>query len=329
MSRTYDVYGVGNALVDIQYVVEPETLQKLEIDKGIMTLVDQERQRQITEALDAKPVNSASGGSAANTMIGVAQFGGRPYYACQLGNDSWGDFYQLDLHSAGVATNPDNRGDGPTGQCLVMITPDADRTLNTFLGISGELDASQIEEEIVADSQFVYLEGYLLTSDNGDAACRRSQELARKHGTGVSLTLSDPAIVDFCRERFDHLVAAGIDLLFCNEEEARAFTGADDRDASCDRLADMVTAAWITCGADGAILVTNGGRELIPSTPVTAVDTTGAGDLFAGGVLFGLTNTYSDADAGRLGAYAAAQVVSQYGPRLEQPLAKAIPTILA
>ena len=230
MSRTYDVYGVGNALVDIQYVVSPEVFQELEIEKGIMTLVDEECQRQITSALGTEPVKSASGGSAANTMIGVAQFGGRPYYACQLGNDSWGDFYQQDLQTSGVATNADNRGDGPTGQCLVMITPDADRTLNTFLGISGKLDASQIEEEVIADSQFVYLEGYLLTSDDGNAACRRSQELAQKHGTGVSLTLSDPAIVGFCRERFDHLVASRIDLLFCNEEEARAFTGAVDRE---------------------------------------------------------------------------------------------------
>ena len=251
-----------------------------------------------------------------------------PITPCRLGDDSWGDFYQKDLEEAGVATNPGNRGQGPTGQCLVMITPDADRTLNTFLGISGQLDASQIDEEIISDSKFVYLEGYLLTSEEGTGACRRSQQLAQEHGTAVSLTLSDPAIVGFCRDRFSQLVETGVDMLFCNEEEAKAFTETDSREAACERLAQLVPSVWITCGADGAILLDAGRREHIPSTRVTAVDTTGAGDLFAGGVLFGLTNGYSSADAGRLGAYAAAQVVSQYGPRLEQPLREAIPDIL-
>ena len=160
MTREFDVYGVGNALVDVQYAVTPESLTGLGIDKGVMTLVDEERQREITSRLGAEPVKKASGGSAANTMIGVAQFGGTPYYACRLGRDAWGDFYQRDLEQAGVSTSTDNRGDGPTGQCLVMVTPDADRTLNTFLGISGELAAGQLEESVMAASKYVYLEGF-------------------------------------------------------------------------------------------------------------------------------------------------------------------------
>ena len=328
MTREFDVYGVGNALVDVQYAVTPESLTGLGIDKGVMTLVDEERQREITSRLGAEPVKKASGGSAANTMIGVAQFGGTPYYACRLGRDAWGDFYQRDLEQAGVSTSTDNRGDGPTGQCLVMVTPDADRTLNTFLGISGELAAGQLEESVIAASKYVYLEGYLVTSDDGHATCHHALELARKHNTVVSLTLSDPAIVGFCQERFARLVEAGVDLLFCNEEEARAFTGTSTREQSCEALARLVDTAWITCGSDGAILIGANGVRHLPSTPVRAIDTTGAGDLFAGGVLFGLTNGYSALDAGRLGTYAAAQVVTQYGPRLEQTLADKISEIL-
>ena len=152
MARTYDVYGVGHALVDIQYRVDPEFLAENQIDKGVMTLVDTERQTTLAAALTADPVASASGGSAANTMIGVARFGGQSYYACLTGRDEWGDFYQRDLEEAGVATSPANRGEGTTGQCLVFITPDADRTLNTFLGISSAIGPAQLQEDIIADS---------------------------------------------------------------------------------------------------------------------------------------------------------------------------------
>ena len=232
MARTYDVYGVGHALVDIQYRVDPEFLAENQIDKGVMTLVDTERQTTLAAALTADPVASASGGSAANTMIGVARFGGQAYYACLTGRDEWGDFYQRDLEEAGVATNPANRDEGTTGQCLVFITPDADRTLNTFLGISSAIGPAQLQEDIIADSQCVYLEGYLFSSDDGFAAAIKAREMARRHGTTVALTLSDPFMVGAFKERFDAIIDHGIDLLFCNEEEAMACTGAADRAAA-------------------------------------------------------------------------------------------------
>ncbi len=329
MPRTYDVYGIGHALVDIQHAVSPALLDQLGIEKGVMTLIDEERQQTLFQALEKKPVVCASGGSAANTMIAIAHFGGRAYYAYQLGQDEWADFYQEDLEKAGVRSNPANRSQGRTGQCLVFITPDADRTLNTFLGASSNLGVEQIEEAVIAASQYLYLEGYLLSSDSGFAACCQAQKLAQKHQTAVSLTLSDPGMVDFFKERFDQLVQAGVDLLFCNEEEARAFTGTNDREKACSTLADATKSACITCGADGAILYDNGRRCNSPGVPVEAVDTTGAGDMFAGGVLFGITNGFSLAEAGKLGSYAAAQVVAKYGPRLEQDLQGAIPSILA
>ena len=329
MARTYDVYGVGHALVDIQYQVAPEFLAEHQIEKGVMTLVDEARQRNLTAAVGGEPVSSASGGSAANTLIGVARYGGRAYYACLTGRDAWGDFYQRDLEAAGVATHPANRGVGKTGQCLVFVTPDADRTLNTFLGISSAIGPTQLHEEVIADSQYVYIEGYLLGSDDGFAAARRAQQMAQCHGTAVALTLSDPFAVRAFRARFDALLQDGVDLLFCNEEEALASTGTDDREAAGAALASQVGTAYVTCGADGALVYADGTHCQVPGVPVQAIDTNGAGDLFAGGVLYGLSYGHSPLDAARLGCYAAAQVVTRFGPRLEQSLTNHIDHILS
>ena len=329
MTRTYDVYGVGHALVDIQYQVPPEFLAEHQIEKGVMTLVDEARQRHLTAAVGGEPVASASGGSAANTLIGVARYGGRTYYACLTGRDDWGDFYQRDLEAAGVATHPANRGEGKTGQCLVFITPDADRTLNTFLGISSAIGPAQLHEEVIADSQYLYIEGYLLGSDDGFAAACRAQQMAQRHGTAVALTLSDPFAVRAFRARFDALLQDGVDLLFCNEEEALASTGTDDREAAGAALASQVGTAYVTCGADGALVYADGTHCQVPGVPVQAIDTNGAGDLFAGGVLYGLSHEYSPLDAARLGCYAAAQVVTRFGPRLKQSLANRIDHILS
>ena len=329
MARTYDVYGVGHALVDIQYQVAPEFLAEHQVEKGVMTLVDEARQRNLTAAVGGEPVASASGGSAANTLIGVARFGGRTYYACLTGRDAWGDFYQRDLEAAGVATHPANRGAGKTGQCLVFITPDADRTLNTFLGISSAIGPAQLHEEVIADSQYLYIEGYLLGTDDGFAAARLAQQMAQRHGTTVALTLSDPFVVRAFQARFDALLQRGVDLLFCNEEEALASTGTDDREAASAALASQVSTAYVTCGADGALVYADGVHDQVPGVPVQAIDTNGAGDLFAGGVLYGLSHGYSPLDAARLGCYAAAQVVTRFGPRLEQSLADRIDHILS
>ena len=329
MARTYDVYGVGHALVDIQYQVAPEFLAEHQIEKGVMTLVDEARQRNLTAAINGEPVASASGGSVANTLIGIARYGGRAYYACLTGRDAWGDFYQRDLEAAGVATHPANRGVGKTGQCLVFITPDADRTLNTFLGISSAIGPAQLQEEVIADSQYIYIEGYLLGSEDGFAAACRAQQMAQRHGTAVALTLSDPFAVRTFQARFDALLQYGVDLLFCNEEEAGASTGTSDREAAGAALASQVGTAYVTCGADGALVYADGACDQVPGVPVQAIDTNGAGDLFAGGVLYGLSHGYSSLDAARLGCYAAAQVVTRFGPRLEQSLADRIDHILS
>ena len=237
MERTFDVYGVGHALVDIQYKVEVETLNQLGIEKGVMTLIDAQRQQTLFAQLERDPIASASGGSAANTMIGVAQFGGNPFYACLTGRDKWGDFfYQSDLEKAGVATDPAHRSDGTTGQCVVFITPDADRTLNTFLGVGSAVSVAQLDDEKIAASQYVYLEGYLLSSDNGFETCLQAQAMARSAGTSVALTLSDPFMVATFKERFVQLVENGVDVLFCNEDEANTFTDSSDSTQAIQRL---------------------------------------------------------------------------------------------
>ncbi|MCC7264243.1 MAG: adenosine kinase [Candidatus Latescibacteria bacterium] len=330
MSRSFDVYGLGHALVDVQYTIAPERLGQLGIRKGVMTLIDEAQQAQLLQALDGSArMAQASGGSAANTMIGVASFGGKAYYTCLIGRDEWGDFYHRDLEKAGVQSNPEGRAAGPTGKCVVLITPDADRTLNTFLGVSSQLAPEHVEAAILGDSAHLYLEGYLVSSDNGFAACLHAQQLGRQAGTRISLTLSDPAMVEFFRARFEQLVAGGVDLLFCNEAEARTFTGASDARAAAAHLATQVGAGCITCGAAGALIFEKGHTALVPGFSAQAVDTTGAGDLFAGGVLFGLAKGHTLAQAARLGNYAAAQVVAQYGPRLAHPLHGEADQILA
>ena len=328
MERSFDVYGVGHALVDIQYKVDVETLDKLGIEKGVMTLIDSQRQQKLFERLSRDPIASASGGSAANTMIGISQFGGKPFYACLTGRDAWGDFYQSDLEKAGVATDPTHRAEGTTGQCVVFITPDADRTLNTFLGVGSAISTTQLDGEKIAASQYIYLEGYLLSSDNGFETCLQAQAMAQRVGTSVALTLSDPFMVATFKDRFTQLVDNGVDILFCNEDEANTFTDSKESTQAIEQLGQRVPLVCVTCGANGVLIRQGEHCVSIPAIAVEAVDTNGAGDLFAGGFLYGITHELGVEQAGKIGSYAAAQVVAQYGPRLQKTL-EGVESILA
>ena len=320
MIEWYDVYGMGNALVDLQYEVDPAFLKRMEIEKGVMTLVDEKRQRAIIDAIPGPPKKQSSGGSAANTMIAVANLGGRAHYACKVGRDDLGEFYMNDLKAAGVGCNRASRDDGVTGRCLVLITPDADRTMNTFLGITSTFGPEQVEMEILKSSTYLYIEGYLLSSDTGFRAAVAAQREAHANGARVALTLSDPFIVQNFRDRIGDLIGGGVDLLFCNDAEARAWTGAEETSEAGTRLATVVPQFAITCGAAGA-KVRDGERTLdVPGFAVKAVDTNGAGDAFAGGFLYGITHGLDATRSAQLANYAASQVVSRYGPRLERSL---------
>ncbi len=329
MAGLYDVYGIGNALVDIQYRVDPEYLEQMQVEKGVMTLVEEARQNELMDSLQGVPSERASGGSAANTMIGLANFGGRGYYACKVGNDEYGDFYLKDLEGAGVASNPSNRDEGVTGKCLVLITPDADRTMNTFLGITSTFGPEQVEEEVARQSAYLYIEGYLLSSETGFQAALAAQSYAQTHGTQVAITLSDPFIVNVFRDQVREILDRGVDLLFCNEAEAQAYTETSDTADACDALARVTGRFAVTCGPKGAIVGEGDRRLEAPGFRVEAVDTNGAGDSFAGAFLFGMTNGYDVAQAAKLATYASSRVVAKYGPRLDGSLKGEVDRILA
>ncbi len=324
--KKYNVYGIGNALVDIEFEVEESFFKANEIEKGVMTLVDEERQTKLVKTIDGERIKKQGGGSAANTMIGLCEFGGSGYYSCKVANDDYGRFYMSDLTKAGLDTNLNqgNLEDGITGKCLVMVTPDADRTMNTFLGITATLDSSAINEEAIKNAEYVYIEGYLITSDNGKEAMKKAKALAEKNGVKTSITLSDPAIVKFFKSGFEEVIGGGVDFLFCNEEEAMQYTDTDNLLEAREKLKFIAKRFAITLGKNGAMIFDGDTFIDIESYKVDAVDSNGAGDMFAGAFLFGITNGHSYAHSGKIASLAASKIVSKFGPRLEEGQAKEI-----
>ncbi len=313
----FDVYGMGNALVDMEFEVEDGFLEFMKIDKGVMTLVDEEEQHRLLAHLDAFEGNKASGGSAANTLIALSALGGSAYYSCKVADDDLGDFYLNDLKAGGVKSNMNGKHPhGVTGKCLVMITPDAERTMHTFLGISSELSVAELNAEAIANSQYCYMEGYLVTSPCARQANIEAGRIARENGVKTSLTFSDPAIVEFFGEALTETIGDGIDMLFCNEHEAMAYTGKDNIDDAIESVKTFSREFAITLGARGALIYDGSTLYEIEPTPTQAVDTNGAGDNFAGAFLYGITHGMSHPQAGALASRVAAKVVSQFGPRL-------------
>lgn len=315
----YHIYGIGNALVDKEFEVDDAFFAKAGIGKGMMTLIDEQQLAALLNTLmaDYGLRKRACGGSAANSIIGATYFGARTFYTCNVANDETGDFYVADLKAAGVDTNMDGERDsGVTGKCLVMVTPDAERTMNTFLGITSDLHEKHINEAALAASGYVYIEGYLVTSETSRAAAIRVRELARQHGVKVAMTFSDPAMVQFFKDGLLEMLGDGVDLLFCNEQEAMLLAGSDNLDDAIATLKTHARAFAVTLGSQGAIAFDGTTLHKIAPHAVTAVDSNGAGDMFAGAFLYAITHGYDYAAAGRLASAASAQVVSQFGPRL-------------
>lgn len=319
--NSYDVYGIGNAMVDIEYEVNDEFLQQLAIQKGIMTLIDEAQKESLTTQLQNRFTlkQHTGGGSAANSMVAISQFGGSTFYSCKVADDEVGDFFRSDLERIGVNSNlGSSRAAGITGQCLVMITPDAERTMHTHLGISGGLSASELDPEALRSSQYLYLEGYLASSESAREAVLAAKEIARKAGVKVSLTLSDPAMVSGFRDVFEQFSKDGMDLIFCNEEEALMWSNSTSLNAAAEVLKRSAHTFVITLGAEGALVYDGVDCNTIKSYSTTAIDSNGAGDMFAGAFLFGLTHGYSYRDAAGLANRSAAQLVSQFGARLQR-----------
>lgn len=316
--KKYNVYAIGNALVDMEFAIDDAFLAQQNIDKGVMTLVDKDQQQALYEALAGHAGKMASGGSAANTIIAVSHFGGKSFYSCKVANDPAGDFYVQDLMAAGVETNLHaERDEGVSGKCIVMITPDAERTMHTNLAISEFVSEADLHPEAITQSDYVYLEGYLVTSPTGRAAAIKAREIAEQNGVKTALTFSDPNMVSFFKEGLAEMLGSGVDLLFCNKEEALTWTGAESIEAAAEQLKSVAKTYAITLGGEGALLFDGEASHQIAATPVQAVDTNGAGDMFAGAFLYGLSNGYSFPEAGALASRAAAQLVTKFGPRLK------------
>ncbi len=314
----YDVYGLGNALVDMEFEINDQFLQDNRIDKGVMTLVDENQQHELIEQLDVFEGNKASGGSAANTLIAVSSMGGSSYYSCKVADDELGHFYLDDLKAANIGCNMDGKHKGGiTGKCLVMVTPDAERTMHTFLGISSELSPYEVNDEAIKNASYCYLEGYLTTSETGKAANIAAREVAEKNNVKTALTFSDPFVVEHFRDGFTETIGNGIDLLFCNEVEALSYTQKDSVDEAVEVMKTFAKTFAITLGAEGAVVYDGSDLIKIAANPVTAVDSNGAGDLFAGAFMYGLTHGKNFEQAGILASKASSIIVSQFGPRLK------------
>jgi sugar/nucleoside kinase (ribokinase family) len=317
--KKYDVYAVGNAIVDIVTEVDYPFFTQNNIEKGVMTLVDEERQKTLMNVIDMKKSRVTGGGSAGNTVAALSQFGGKGFYSCLVAKDELGKFFIEDLrnNSIDTALKHDNCPDGHTGRCLVMTSPDAMRTMNTFLGINADLAPQHLDEQAIAASTYVYLEGYLVASPKGLEAMKMTRQLAEKHNVQVALTFSDPSMVKYFGSQMTEIVGGGVDLLFCNDEEAMIFTGTTSVSDAREALKKVAKRFVITLGANGALIFDGDTFVQIEPYKVKAVDTNGAGDMFAGAFLFGITHHHSFADSGKLASLASSRVVSQWGPRLE------------
>ena len=317
--KRYDVYGIGNAIVDIVTEVDNDFFIKNNVEKGVMTLVDEKRQLELMHAIDMKKSKMTGGGSAANTVVAINQFGGKCFYSLLVAHDDFGKFFLDDLKWNGVDTNLkfEECPVGHTGRCLVMTSPDANRTLNTFLGISSFLSTKQLDEEAIKNSAFLYLEGYLVTSSKGLEAMKQAKRIAEQNKVEVALTFSDPSMVKYFSKQMEEIVGASVDLLFCNDEEALIFTGKSSISEARQELKKVAKRFVITLGANGALIFDGDTFINIEPYRVEAVDTNGAGDMFSGAFLYAITHGHSLAEAGILASLASSRVVTQFGPRLE------------
>ncbi|APW43272.1 adenosine kinase [Rhodoferax saidenbachensis] len=331
MTNKYDLYAIGNALVDSEYEVSDAQLKTLAVEKRHMTLIDAERRAYLQAQVKDKHSRSTGGGSAGNTVVALAQLGGRAFYSCRVADDELGAFYRKDLASNGVDSNLANgplSSEGQTGTCMVMVTPDAERSMSTFLGTTADLDHTALDPQAIANSKVYYMEGYLAASPTGLDAAIQGRVIAKQAGVKLATTLSDMSMINFCRPGLEAMIGnaqvGGLDYLFCNEEEAQVWCGSQDFAAVCEQVSQLATTVCLTRSAKGCVVIEGDKRTEVPAAQVKAVDTNGAGDMFAGAFLYAVTKGRSHADAAWLANQAAGAVVAQYGNRLTQQQLAAI-----
>lgn len=317
----YDLYAIGNALVDSEYEVTEAQLQAMGVEKRHMTLIDMPRRTALMAAVQGMHSRRNGGGSAGNTVVALAQLGGKAFYSCRVADDELGAFYRDNLQANGVDSNLNHTKPpvGQTGCCMVMVTPDAERSMSTFLGATADIDHTVLHPKDIGKSKVYYMEGYLSASPTGLDAALRGRALAQAAGVKLAATLSDMSMINYCRAGLEAMLSAddgGLDYLFCNEEEATVWCGNQDLSAVCQQISRLARVVCLTRGAKGCVVLHGGQRTDVPAAQVTAVDTNGAGDMFAGAFLYAVTQGHDLTQAGWLANEAAGQVVSQYGNRL-------------
>ncbi|MBO1351266.1 MAG: adenosine kinase [Hormoscilla sp. GUM202] len=327
-SKEVDVFGVGNALVDILALVKDDLILSHELNRGAMTLVDAPKQGVLLQDLEGTELQLRSGGSAANTMIALAQSGGNGFYSGKVSRDSNGEFYRQDMLKAGIQFDVAPADSGPTGTCVVLTTPDAERTMCTNLGVSITLSAADIDVDKLKGCKYSYVEGYLWDGPEPRQASVETMFQSQRHGVRVAYTFSDAFLVDRFKYDFRQIVPEYCDVLFCNGDEARRFCELESIEECAAKMGELVDLAFITDGGKGCLVVENKQISAVPGLKAQAIDTVGAGDAFAGGVLFGLTHGYSAIKSARWGNYLGSQVVQRYGPRLEGSQANKLAEIM-
>ena len=330
----YDVIAIGNAIVDVIAPCEDTLLAKLDMAKGGMALIDADGARDLYSAMG--PAKEISGGSAANTLAGLANLGARCAFIGQVASDQLGDVFTHDIRAVGIDFDtpalPDGgKEDAPTARCLIFVTPDGERTMNTFLGASQFLPAEALDEHMIADAAVLYLEGYLWDPEEPRSAMRRAIAVARDAGRKVAFTASESFVIERHGDDFRALIDEGlIDVLFVNHHELATLTGREDIEDGIAALKDKVPTLVVTRSADGAVAIAGGERVEVPAEPVDkVVDTTGAGDLFAAGFLSGYVKDQDLETCLIRGAVCAAEIIGHYGPRSETDLAEKVSIRLA
>ncbi|HEY7989767.1 MAG TPA: adenosine kinase [Stellaceae bacterium] len=315
-----DVVGIGNAIVDVLVPSTDTFLSNHELKKGIMALVDENRADALYRAMGSGV--EASGGSCGNTMAGIASLGGKGAYIGKVRDDQLGKVFAHDMRAIGVRFDTAPLTKGPaTARCLILVTPDAQRTMNTYLGACVELGPEDIDPALIQSAQVTYLEGYLFDPPRAKEAFRKAAKIAHDAGRKVSLSLSDPFCVDRYRDEFRDLVANHVDILFANESEICSLYEVNDFEDAVNRVRGNADIAVLTRSEQGSVVVTRDREHRIPVHKAdSVVDSTGAGDLYAAGFLYGLTNGKDLVTSGKLGSLAAAEVISHYGARPETPL---------
>lgn len=324
----YDVLAIGNAIVDTEIRVEEKFLRDNQLQKGLMTLSSFDQQDYILQQLREFDQNNAAGGSAANTVVGIKQFGGSASFIGKVGMDRNGELYRESMTGIGVQFAPVFNKEESTGSCVVLVTPDGERTMQTNLAASATLVPEDIDLSTLILSKTIYVEGYLYSSPSAQAAATLAMQMARDNHIRVALTLSDPGIVTNFMEPLRNAVENFTDILFCNDHEAQIFSGSGNRTEQLKILGQHVKQVFMTCGADGAMVYDDGQIYDLPGYSVEVIDTTGAGDIFAAGVLFGLSKNMSIQDSTQIGLFASAKIVTQRGPRLKESLTISSESIL-